>query len=198
VEAFQDPGARLRNLGDVELARALASCDEGALAELFHRYGDLGYATALRVVGNSASAEEIVQEAFLKLWHNASQYAESRGSLRTWLITAVRRCAIDRLRGPAGQERQEVELSPELKLAATMSDPSDRISGWATRAAVRRALDRLPLQQRLAIELAYFGSFTQTEIAGMTGVAVGTVKGRMRLGLQKLSSLVQDRTLLDG
>jgi RNA polymerase sigma factor (sigma-70 family) len=175
----------------------MASRDEGALTELFARYGDLAYMTAIRIVGNAASAEDIVQEAFLKLWHNASQYSESRGSFRTWLLTAVRRSAIDRLRGSAGQQRHEVELKPDLNLGASMSDPSNRVSGWAARAAVREALVSLPVQQRLAIELAYFGSYTQTEIASMMGVGLGTVKGRMRLGLQKLSSLLRDRAVLD-
>jgi RNA polymerase sigma-70 factor (ECF subfamily) len=185
----------VRGLGDVQLARALAGADEDALAELYDRYGRLAYITALRIVGNSASAEDVVQDAFLKLWNNASHFSAERGSLRTWLVTAVRRRAIDCLRGQSGREREESDLKPELGVSTF--DPSSRVTDSVKRDAVRQALDSLPLQQRLAVELAYFGSYTQPEIADMMGVALGTVKGRMRLGLQKLSSRLQDRALLD-
>jgi RNA polymerase sigma-70 factor (ECF subfamily) len=181
---------------DFDLARALASWDEDALAELYDRYGALAHKTALRMLGNSASAEDVVQDAFLKLWKNAANFSPERGSLRLWLVTAVRRRAIDRLRGHAGHEREEVDLKPDL--SCTESDPSRRITGSEQRMAIRQALDSLPIEQRLAVELMYFGSYTQTEIAAMMGVTLGTVKGRMRLGLHKLGARIQDRTLLEG
>jgi RNA polymerase sigma-70 factor (ECF subfamily) len=187
-----------RDLDDPELAAALAARDEEALAELYERYRILAYATAIRIVRDPTSAEDVVQDAFLKLWNNAPHFAASRGSLRTWLITAVRHRAIDRLRGRSAHERNECELSTGLKVTEPMSDPSSRVSVSVKRRAVREALDSLPRQQRLAVELAYFGSYTQPEIAAMMGVALGTVKGRMRLGLQKLNLRLEGRGLLDG
>ncbi|MHB8612731.1 MAG: sigma-70 family RNA polymerase sigma factor [Candidatus Dormibacteraceae bacterium] len=176
---------------------ALAACDEEALAELYERYGALAHTTAMRVVHDQGSAEDIVQDVFLKLWRNAASFAASRGSLRTWLITAVRNRAIDRLRGRGAHEREECSLELALEAAETVSDPWSRVAVSVERSAVRQALDSLPKQQRLAVELAYFGSYTQPEIASMTGATLGTVKGRMRLGLQKLSQRLQGMGLLD-
>ena len=188
----------VRDLDDPQLAAALAARDEVALAELYQRYGLIAYSTAFRILHDPAIAEDVVQDAFLKLWNNAPHFAASRGSLRTWLTTAVRNRAIDRLRGRSAHEREECELTPELNVTEPMSDPSSRISVAAERTAVRAALDSLPRQQRLAVELAYFGNYTQPEIASMTGVALGTVKGRIRLGMHKLSLRLQGRGLLDG
>lgn len=188
----------VHGLDDQQLAAALAAHDEEALAELYKRYGLIAYTTADRILHDPAIAEDVVQDAFLKLWKNAPHFAASRGSLRTWLTTAVRNRAIDRLRGRSAHEREECELTPGLKVTEPMSDPSSRISVAVERTAVREALDSLPRQQRLAVELAYFGSYTQPEIASMTGVALGTVKGRIRLGMHKLSLRLQGRGLLDG
>jgi RNA polymerase sigma-70 factor (ECF subfamily) len=190
-------GVAAHDLADTELAAALAAHDEQALVELYERYGVLAYTTAVRVVRDPSSAEDVVQDTFLKLWNNAPHFAASRGSLRTWLTTAVRHRAIDRLRGRSAHEREECELTPGLKVTEPMSDPSSRVSVSVERTAVREALDSLPRQQRLAVELAYFASYTQPEIAGMMGVALGTVKGRMRLGLQKLSLRLEGSDLLD-
>jgi RNA polymerase sigma-70 factor (ECF subfamily) len=191
-------GVGAHDLADEELAAALAAHDEQALVELYERYRILAYTTAVRIVRDPTSAEDVVQDAFLKLWNNAPHFAASRGSLRTWLTTAVRHRAIDRLRGRSAHEREECELTPGLKVTEPMSDPSSRVSVSVERSAVREALDSLPRQQRLAVELAYFGSYTQPEIAGMMGVSLGTVKGRMRLGLQKLSLRLEGKGLLDG
>jgi RNA polymerase sigma-70 factor (ECF subfamily) len=197
-ERLQHEQRGVRDLDDPQLAAALAGRDEVALAELYQRYGLIAYTTAVRILHDPAIAEDVVQDAFLKLWNNAPHFAASRGSLRTWLTTAVRNRAIDRLRGRSAHEREECELTPGLNVTEPMSDPSSRVSVSVERTAVREALDSLPRQQRLAVELAYFGSYTQPEIASMTGVALGTVKGRIRLGLHKLSLRLQGRGLLDG
>jgi RNA polymerase sigma-70 factor, ECF subfamily len=173
------------------LAGALAAHNEEALAELYNRYWGLAYATAMRIVGDPASAEDVVQDAFLKLWNNAAHFVASRGSLRTWLITAVRNRAIDCLRGRSAHEREECELKPGLKATEATSDPWRWVSVSVERTAVREALNSLPFQQRLAVELNYFGSYSQPEIANMMGVPLGTVKGRVRLGLQKLSTALK-------
>ena len=187
----------VHGLNDPDLVQALAAGNEDALAEIYHRYHRLAFVIALGVLHDPGSAEDVVQDAFFKLWNRATQFAVGRGSLRTWLVAAVRNSAIDRLRGRAAREREECELKPWLKSTGPTSDPWREVSVSAERAAVREALDSLPLEQRLTVELAYFGSYTQPEIAGMMGVALGTIKGRTRLGLQKLSSYLQRRGLVE-
>lgn len=184
----------VHELNDPDLANALAERDEDALTELYDRYRRLAYVIALRIVHDPGTAEDVVQESFLKLWNNAVQFAADRGSLRTWLVTTVRNRAIDSLRGRAAHEREECELKPGVKARGATSD-SSHISVSVERTPIREALESLPLEQRLTVELAYFGSFTQPEIAGMMGVPLGTVKGRTRLGLKKLSNLLNGKTL---
>jgi RNA polymerase sigma-70 factor (ECF subfamily) len=178
------------------LGKALAERDENALAELYDRYRRLAFVIALRVVHDPGTAEDVVQDSFLKLWNNAVQFEADRGSLRTWLITTVRNRAIDSLRGRAAHEREECELKPGVKARGATLD-SSRVSVSVERTPVRDALESLPLEQRLAVELAYFGSYTQPEIAEMMGVPLGTVKGRTRLGLKKLGCLLYRKTGID-
>jgi len=164
---------------------------------LYDRYAGLAYAVAMRVLGDPGRAEDVVQEAFLKIWTNAASFDPKRGSLRTWLITAVRNRSIDHLRGRSAHERDELELQPELAEPAPRSDPWREVSLSLERMAVREALSSLPSEQRQAVQLAYFGGYSQREIADMTHVPVSTVKGRMRLALEKLSSYLQGRGLVD-
>lgn len=187
----------VQGLGDPDLAGAIAAGNEDALAELYDRYGVLAYSTALRVLRDPGRAEDVVQDAFMKLWTNAKRFAAHRGSLRAWLVTTVRNCALDRLRGRAAHHRAECELKSGLPASEPSTDPWRRVSISVERTAVREALNTLPLEQRLSVELAYFGSYTQPEIACMMGVTLGTVKGRMRLGLRKLSTRLQGSSLLE-
>lgn len=187
----------IRELSDPHLAAGLAAGNQEALAELYDRYGGLAYAVALRILDDPGRAEDVVQDAFLKLWNNAAQFDAGRGSLRTWLITAVRNRSIDTLRGRGAHERQERELNPELEAVGSTSDPWKEVSLALERTAIRSAMDSLPPDQRRAVELAYFGGYSHREIAGMTGVPLSTVKGRMRLALEKLSSYLIGRGLVD-
>jgi RNA polymerase sigma-70 factor, ECF subfamily len=182
--------------GDHELAAAMAAGSQVALADLYDRYSGLAYGIALRVLGDPARAEDAVQEAFLNVWNRAQSFDPERGSLRTWLLTAVRNRSIDYLRGRGGHERHEVELQPALA-TSPRGDPWREVSLSLEREAVREALASLPPEQRQAIELAYYGGYSQREIAGITGVPVGTVKGRTRLALEKLSSYLRGRGLVD-
>jgi RNA polymerase sigma-70 factor (ECF subfamily) len=150
----------------------------------------------MRVLDDPGRAEDVVQEAFLKIWTNAGGFDPKRGSLRTWLITAVRNRSIDYLRGRGAHERQEQELMPELTESHT-SDPWREVSLALERMAVRQAVGSLPAEQRQTVQLAYFGGYSQREIADMTKVPLSTVKGRMRLALEKLSSYLQGRGLVD-
>jgi RNA polymerase sigma factor (sigma-70 family) len=149
----------------------------------------------MRILGDPGRAEDVVQEAFLKIWTNASAFDPKRGSLRTWLITAVRNRSIDHLRGRGAHERRELELQPDLAEHAARSDPWREVSMALERMAVREAVGSLPSEQRQAVQLAYFGGYSQREIADMTQVPLSTVKGRMRLALEKLNSYLQGRGL---
>lgn len=185
----------MRNAPDRDLAAALAARDEAALAELYDRYGGLAYSLALRILGDSGKAEDVVQEAFLKLWNGAARFDDSRGTLRAWLTTAVRNRSIDLLRGRSLQERRELALKPEV--TSSTAGPDELAAGAQERAAVRAALESLPDEQRQAVLLAYFGGFTQAEVAELAGVPLSTVKGRMRLALEKLGAYLRERGLVD-
>ena len=163
----------------------LARGDLGALDRLYEQYGAMAFSIAYRITGDRAAAEDVVQEAFLGAWRNAARYVDARGSVRTWLLSIVHHRAIDAIR----RRRPTVELpDAEAALPDTLTLPD----AWADvelrldRDSVRGALRSISDVQREAIELAYFGGLTQTEIAERTGVPLGTVKGRLRLGLRGL------------
>lgn len=161
----------------------LARGDLGALDLLYEQYGAMAFSIAYRITGDRSAAEDVVQEAFLGAWRNAARYVDARGSVRTWLLSIVHHRAIDAIR----RRRPTVEL-PDAE--ATLPDTLTLPDTWADvelrldRESVRRAMGAISDVQREAIELAYFGGLTQTEIAERTGVPLGTVKGRLRLGLQ--------------
>ena len=181
---------------DADIARRMAARDPSALADLYDMYGALAYGVALRVLGDPGRAEDTVQDAFLKVWYAARGFDPARGSLRTWLIASVRNRAIDLLRGRSLRERRELALRPDLEAAA--EGPEEEAVAAQERDAVRAALAELPEEQRQAVLLAYFGGFTQAEIAEISGVPLSTVKGRMRLALDKLATYLKSRGLRDG
>ncbi len=178
---------------DLELAEALAAGQVGALAQLYDRYGALAYAVSLRILGDPGRAEDVVQDAFLKLWHSAARFDAHRGSLRTWVITSVRNRSIDYLRGRSAHERQEREIPVDAEASGAGSDPWQEVAASIERDLIREALASLPAEQRQAVELAYFGGYSHREIAEMICVPLSTVKGRMRLALEKLHSYLQGR-----
>jgi RNA polymerase sigma-70 factor, ECF subfamily len=175
----------------------MAAGSQDALAQLYDRYSGLAYGIALRVLGDPGRAEDAVQEAFLNVWNRAAAFDPARGSLRAWLLTAVRNRSIDYLRGRGAHERREQDLEPVAATVGAFSDPWHEVSLKLERDAVHEALTSLPPEQRQAVELAYFGGYSQTEIADLTRVPLGTVKGRMRLALEKLSSYLRGRGLVD-
>jgi RNA polymerase sigma-70 factor, ECF subfamily len=188
---------RKSDLSDVELTRALVAGDIDAVNVLYVRYGRLAYSLAVRILGDPGAAEEVVQDAFVRLWKRASSFDAARGSLRTWLLTVVRNRAVDHLRGTT-HERQELELLGDLRAEGQGSDPWREVSHSLERKAVRDAMGVLPSEQRQAVELAYFGGYSQQEISRMVDVPLGTVKSRTRLALEKLCSYLQGRGLIDG
>jgi RNA polymerase sigma-70 factor (ECF subfamily) len=151
----------------------------------------------MRVLGDPGRAEDAVQESFLNVWNHAAGFDPARGSLRAWLLASVRNRSIDLLRGRGAHERQEQELRPDAVEAATLSDPWREVALSLERTAVREALGNLPSEQRQVVELAYFGGYSQQEIASMTRVPLGTVKGRIRLALEKMDSYLRGRGLVD-
>jgi RNA polymerase sigma-70 factor (ECF subfamily) len=167
----------------------LASGDLGALDRLYEHYGAMAYSIAYRITGDRGAAEDVVQEAFLGAWRNASRYVDGRGTVRTWLLSIVHHRAIDSIR----RRRPTSEL-PEFETnlpdALTMPDTWSEVAENLDRESVIAALASISEVQREAIELAYFGGLTQTEIAERTGVPLGTVKGRLRLGLQGLRAVM--------
>ncbi|MCI0346470.1 MAG: sigma-70 family RNA polymerase sigma factor [Chloroflexi bacterium] len=153
-----------------------------ALEELYDRYRAMAYSIALRITGEPAAAEDVVQDAFLGVWRHADRYVEARGSVKTWLLSIVHHRSVDavRRRRPT-TELPEAEASPPEQLV--LPDVWTEVSGRIDAANVRAALASLSDVQREALELAYFGGLTQTEIAERTSTPLGTVKSRMRLGL---------------
>jgi RNA polymerase sigma-70 factor (ECF subfamily) len=142
----------------------------------------MSFSIAYRITGDRASAEDVVQEAFLGAWRNAARYADARGSVKTWLLSIVHHRAIDAIR----RRRPTVELpdgAAPLPESLTLPDTWTEVERELDRETVIAALSSISEVQREAIELAYFSGLTQTEIAERTGVPLGTVKGRIRLGL---------------
>ena len=178
---------------DDQILAALAQRDLRALEDLYDRYSKVAYSLAYRIVGDRGNAEDVVQDAFLSVWRQAGSYKRERGAVRTWLMSIVHHRSIDRLRsGASSANTIPYEELPESREETTK--PSIWQQAWNNVRGdmIRRALERLPVEQKKSIELAYFSGYTQAEIAELMGVPLGTVKGRMRIGLQKL------RTMLEG
>jgi RNA polymerase sigma factor (sigma-70 family) len=190
--------ARQSEPSDLELAAALTAGDMAALDTLYVRYGRLAYSLALRILGDPGRAEDVVQEAFVKIWSRAPSFDAARGSLRTWVLTIVRNSAVDQLRHASGRERDELALLAEIPAQGEGSDPWREVAEALERKSVRDALRALPAEQRQVIELAYFGGYSQVEISRMLGIPLGTIKSRTRLAHEKLCSYLQGRGLTDG
>jgi RNA polymerase sigma-70 factor, ECF subfamily len=163
----------------------IAGGDHGAIEILYERYKSMAYALALRITGDPASAEDVIQDAFIGAWRNAARYQEGRGSVKTWLLSIVHHRAIDatRRRRPTSELPDGEGPAPT---ALTLPDVWAEVAGRLDRDAVVAALGTLSDVQREALELGYFGGLTQQEIATRTGTPLGTVKSRMRLGLLSL------------
>ncbi len=186
-------------LDDAVLIALVAQRDEMALAELYDRYSRLVYSVALRVVGQRQLAEEITLDAFQNVWRAAASFRQDRGRFVTWLMSVTRHRAIDELRRLGVRpEGSSVALEQEIDAILPRSDSvEDLVSLQQRREAVRRALAELPEAQRRALELAYFGGLTQQEIAERLDVPLGTIKTRMRMGMQKLRRALQQTSEAD-
>jgi RNA polymerase sigma-70 factor (ECF subfamily) len=178
---------------DGDIRAGLTRHDAAALELAFDRYGGLAFGLAMRSLGDRGRAEEVVQDVFLKAWDNFESFDESRGSFRTWLLTMVRNRSIDSLRGRWRRQRDESELPVDLRDSGRVSDPSGLVETRMERAVIREAVASLPPDQRTAIELAFFEGHTHTELAERLDIPLGTVKGRLRLGMEKLHTYMLAR-----
>ncbi|HJM88279.1 MAG TPA: sigma-70 family RNA polymerase sigma factor [Dehalococcoidia bacterium] len=160
-----------------------------ALERLYDRYSSLVFSIAVRVLTDRQLAEDVTQEVFLRLWRRPWSYDPGRGKFRSWLMSVTRNRSIDERRRVVRRLRQEDrddDGMPEIPAPGRFHDPQLEAVLADERRAVREAMTRLPPAQREVIELAYFGGLTQVEVAALTGEPLGTVKTRIRLGIQKL------------
>lgn len=173
---------------DETLLEHLQRRDVRALEHLYDRHGRLAYGLAYRILNDATAAEDVVQEAFLNIWRQAPSYDPRRGVVRTWLLSIVHHRAIDFLRGRANRHGDiQIDLV-EHSLAAP--DIWQTVAANVERDTIRQAVAALPPEQQRTIELAYFVGYSQPEIAAAMGVPLSTVKGRMRMAMQKLRSLL--------
>lgn len=171
--------------GDGEVMRRLVGRDESALAELYDRYAGTLLALAVRIVGDEAEAEEVLQEVFVHAWNHADRYEPGRASVSTWLVLLARSRAIDRLRSRQVGERTAIASSLEAPRHESAAGVR-RVHDEERRRRVQAEMARLPPEQRRILSLAYYGGLSQTQIADSEGLPLGTVKTRTLLALRKL------------
>jgi RNA polymerase sigma-70 factor (ECF subfamily) len=174
------------SLADEDLMALVQRGDARAFEAIYDRHGSAAFSLAYRIAGNRSAAEDIVQEAFLSVWRSGVRYKPERGNLRSWLLSVVHNRAIDWLRRSAVHTRRQVDAEglEERKAAPELTD----VEAFRREEAqtVRTAMEQLPRDQLRVVELAYFGGFTHSQIAELLGEPLGTVKGRMRLALDKM------------
>jgi RNA polymerase sigma-70 factor (ECF subfamily) len=183
----------LAHLSDEALVALVARGDEAALAELYDRIGRVAYGLAFRVLRDDRLAEDAVQEGFLAVWRTAGAFRAERAKASTWVLTLVHRRAVDLVRR---EERRRADPLDEAMHEARAGEPGTDEAAWLRfeRERVQAALRQLPDAQREAIELAYYGGFSQAELADRLGVPLGTIKSRMFAGLARLRELLDDST----
>jgi RNA polymerase sigma-70 factor (ECF subfamily) len=177
----------LAHLSDEALLSLVASSDDGALAELYDRFGRVAYGLALRILRDDALAQDAVQEAFLAVWRSADRFFAERAKASTWILTLVHRRAVDLVRREDRRRGEPLERAPEPVSPSTAED--EAALGFERR-VVQEALRQLPAEQREALELGYYGGLTQSELAERLGQPLGTVKSRMFTGLARLRDLL--------
>jgi len=184
-------------LTDEDLISLVGAGDAQAFALLYDRHSRAAFSLAYRMMGERQAAEDLTQDAFIKIWRGAPSYRAGRGGVRTWILSIVRNQGLDQLRSHASRRRTR----EKIEASAPRSQPNEAFAEtWrnSQRAEVREALNTLPQEQLKILELAYFSSYTHVEIADLLGVPLGTVKGRMRLGLGKLRNHTELREIASG
>jgi RNA polymerase sigma-70 factor (ECF subfamily) len=184
---------RVERLADEDLMPLLAEKNVEAFEVFYDRHGGAAYSLAYRIVGDRSGAEDVTQEAFLSIWRSGARFDRARGSVRAWTLGIVRNRAIDALRRLSGKAPKltfDDEAALEQRPAEDFTD--EKVFRRDSARQVRGALTELPSEQSKVIELAYFGGFSHSEIAEMLSMPLGTVKGRMRLGIEKIRTLLAE------
>lgn len=193
LKGATNPSALAHDPTDEVLLARIARGDIEALGQLYDRYHRLALGVAYQVLTERGAAEDTVQEAFLAVWRRVDSFDPTRGTVRAWLLTIVRNGAVDRRRGRHARALQDAPLDDvAFRLATGNEETFDLVASSVEAARVRESLTMLPPEQREAIELAYFAGLTHLEIAERTGAPLGTIKGRMRLGLHKMRANLDD------
>jgi RNA polymerase sigma factor (sigma-70 family) len=185
-------GKAYRGLQDGQLVELVAENDADALEALYERYGRAAYSLARRILTDETLAQDVVQEVFLSLWRDARRFDAGRGTVATYLLSMTHHRAVDVVRREEKLRRwrtsdEGLELEPDPKARV-----EDEVELAERRTEVRTALAELPTAQREALLLAYFGGYTQREVAALVGVPLGTVKTRMAAGMRKMKEALQD------
>ena len=180
--------SQLAHLSDEALVALVERADETALAELYDRFGRTAYGLARRMLRDESLAEDAVQEAFLSVWRTAGRFVPERAKASTWILTLVHLRAVDLVRREERRRTEPLEASTVAEAETTDEAAWLRLE----RERVQAALRRLPDQQREALELAYYGGFTQSELAERLGQPIGTIKSRMFAGLSRLRQLLSE------
>jgi RNA polymerase sigma factor (sigma-70 family) len=178
----------LAHLSDEAVVALVARSDDTALAELYDRFGRVAYGLSLRILRDEALAQDAVQEGFLSVWRTAPRFVPERARASTWILTLVHRRAVDLVRREERRRAESLELAPEPTVSGADDDAWLRLQRERVQAALRQLSD----QQREALELAYYGGFTQSELAERLGQPIGTIKSRMFTGLSRLRELLGD------
>src|SRR5215204_5455767 len=187
-----DRGRQYLILADEDLISMVEAADAEAFATLYDRHSRAAFSLAYRMMGERQAAEDLAQDAFLKVWQSASSYRAERGSVRTWILSIVHNRGIDQIRSHASRRRTQDKIEASIP----RSQPSEAFAQtWrnSQRDQVREALDTLPPEQLKILELAYFSGYTHVEISELLRLPLGTVKGRMRLGLKKIRDYFESR-----
>lgn len=182
-----DKSKRYLLLADEDLISLVEAGDAEAFAGLYDRHGRSAYSLAYRMMGERQAAEDLVQDSFIKVWRSARSYRAERGSVRTWILSITHNRGIDHLRSTASRRRTQ----DKVEMTAETAQPSEAFSEtWrnSQRDQIQQALKTLPEEQLKILELAYYSGYTHAEIAEMLDIPLGTVKGRMRLGMKKIKS----------
>lgn len=178
---------------DLDLLKQVAQHNQNALLALYEQYGNLVYSLSLRVLRQPALAEEVTQDVFLKLWRQPDRWDPSLGQFSSWLLTITRNASIDRLRREGRQSLVDWDKAGESELSEREAHSfAANQAAWIDGQLLRRLLQRLPPDQRQLIELAFFEGYTQSELAELLNLPLGTVKTRIRIGMQKLRVLWEE------
>ena len=182
---------------DEYLISAICKGEESAIEVLYERYHRYAYSLAYRILRDQVASEDIVQDAFLSIWRKASSYQAQNGSVQSWIQAIVRHRAIDKVRASAHREYQWTPLQADNEQDPPSEQPDVWEQAWQSEQhrIIREVMLQIPSEQRMVIELAYFGGLTHAEISEQCHIPLGTVKGRMRLGLQKMKSLLAEQRL---